>query len=109
MSWASASMTRMRTKCTPRRTASLAFHCKLPNSRRKETFSWWVYQQPQPLIIPFLDAETRFPAVAEMPKSRGVRSVCVLPLTTGHRRLGGLALGSTEVDAYSKEEVNFLS
>src|SRR5580704_14764361 len=80
-----------------------------PRFAPEETFSWWVYQHQQPLIIPFLDAETRFPAVAEMLKSRGVRSVCVLPLTTVHRRLGGLALGSTKVDAYSEEEVNFLS
>src|SRR5258707_1333283 len=44
-----------------------------------------------------------------MLKNRGVRSVCALPLTTAHRRLGGLAVGSTETDAYSKEEVSFLS
>src|SRR5260370_10732283 len=44
-----------------------------------------------------------------MLKSRGVRSVCVLPLTTVHRRLGGLAVGSLEADAYSQEEVSFLS
>ena len=80
-----------------------------PQFAPEETFSWWVYQQQQPLIIPFLDAETRFPAVAQMLKSRGVRSVCVLPLTTVHRRLGGLAFGSTEADAYSEEEVSFLS
>jgi PAS domain-containing protein len=80
-----------------------------PRFAPEETFSWWVYQHQEPLIIPFLDAETRFPAVAEMLKNRGVRSVCVLPLTTVHRRLGGLALGSTEADAYSAEEVNFLS
>src|ERR1700719_4234049 len=80
-----------------------------PQFAPEETFSWWVYQQQQPLIIPLLDAETRFPAVTEMLKSRGVRSVCVLPLTTVHRRLGGLALGSTEADAYSEEEVSFLS
>jgi formate hydrogenlyase transcriptional activator len=80
-----------------------------PRFAPEETFSWWVYQHQQPLIIPFLDAETRFPAVAEMLKSRGVRSACVLPLTTVHRRLGGLALGSTKADAYSEEEVNFLS
>jgi transcriptional regulator with GAF, ATPase, and Fis domain len=66
-----------------------------PQFAPEETFSWWVYQQQQPLIIPFLDAETRFPAVAEMLKSRGVRSVCVLPLTTVHRRLGGLAIVKT--------------
>src|SRR5437660_10053634 len=80
-----------------------------PKFEPEETFSWWVYQHQQPLIIPFLDAETRFPAVAAMLKSRGVRSACVLPLTTVHRRLGGLAFGSTEADAYSEEEVSFLS
>jgi formate hydrogenlyase transcriptional activator len=80
-----------------------------PKFAPEETFSWWVYQHQQPLIIPSLDAETRFPAVAEMLKNRGVCSVCVLPLTTVHRRLGGLAMGSLETDAYSREEVSFLS
>src|SRR5207245_7335458 len=75
----------------------------------EESFSWWEYQHQQPLIIPCLDAETRFPAVAEMLNNRGVRSVCALPLTTVHRRLGGLAVGSIEADAYSREEVSFLS
>src|SRR3989442_1628694 len=80
-----------------------------PKFAPEETFSWWVYQHQQPLIIPSLDAETRFPAVAEMLKNRGVRSVCALPLTTVHRCLGGIAVGSTEADAYSNEEVSFLS
>src|SRR6267378_2230493 len=82
---------------------------QVPRLATEETFSWWVYQHQQPLIIPSLDAETRFPAVAEMLKNRGVRSVCALPLTTVHRRLGGFAVGSTEADAYSREEVSFLS
>ena len=75
----------------------------------EETFSWWVYQHQEPLIIPSLDEETRFPAVTAMLRNRGVRSVCSLPLTTAHRRLGGLAFGSLEADAYSREEVGFLS
>ncbi len=82
---------------------------QVPKLAPEETFTWWVYQHQEPLIIPSLDAETRFPAVAEMLKNRGVRSVCALPLTTVHRRLGGLAVGSIEADAYSKEEVSFLS
>src|SRR5258707_8254484 len=80
-----------------------------PKFAPEETFSWWVYQHQEPLIIPSLDAETRFPAVAAMLKKSGVRSVCVLPLTTVHRRLGGLAVGSTASDAYSSGEVRFLS
>ena len=80
-----------------------------PKFAPEETFSWWVYQHQEPLIIPSLDAETRFPAVTAMLRNRGVRSVCSLPLTTVHRRLGGLAFGSLEADAYSREEVGFLS
>src|SRR5438270_4696311 len=80
-----------------------------PKFAPEETFSWWVYQHQEPLMIPSLDEEARFPAVTAMLGSRGVRSVCSLPLTTVHRRLGGLAFGSLEADAYSKEEVGFLS
>src|SRR6267142_7224152 len=82
---------------------------EVPKFAAEETFTWWVYQHQQPLIIPSLEAETRFPAVAQMLKNRGVRSVCALPLTTVNRRLGGLAVGSIEADAYSSEEVSFLS
>src|SRR6267378_1903537 len=82
---------------------------EVPKLAPEETFTWWVYQHQQPLLIPSLETETRFPAVAEMLKNRGVRSVCALPLTTVHRRLGGLAVGSTRADAYNGEEVSFLS
>lgn len=44
-----------------------------------------------------------------MLKNLGVRSVCALPLTAVHRRLGGLTVGSTETNAYNREEVSFLS
>src|SRR3989449_10494832 len=44
---------------------------QVPKLAPEETFTWWVYQHQQPLIIPSLDAETRFPAVAEMLKNRG--------------------------------------
>jgi len=82
---------------------------QVPPFPKEDTITWWVYQHQQPLVIPSLNAETRFPVVVEMLKTRGVRSVCALPLTAAHRRLGGLTLGSTETDAYGLEEVNFLS
>jgi PAS domain S-box-containing protein len=75
----------------------------------EETFTLWVYQNQQPLVIPALDAETRFPPTVAFLKGLGVRSICTLPLTTLSRRLGGIALGSGEADAYSREEVSFLS
>src|SRR5260370_35122145 len=48
---------------------------EVPKLAPEETFTWWVYQHQQPLIIPSLDAETRFQAVAEILKNRGVRSL----------------------------------
>ena len=82
---------------------------QVPQLAPEETFTWWVYQHQEPLVNSLLERETRFPSVAEMLENRGVRSVCVLPLTTVHRRLGGLAVGSIEADAYSSEEVRFLT
>ena len=82
---------------------------QVPPLPKEETTVWWVYQHQRPLIIPSLEEENRFPAVMATLRNRGVRSVCVLPLTTVHRRLGGLAVGSLEADAYTKEEVSFLS
>src|SRR5436190_14902848 len=39
---------------------------RAPRFAPEETFSWWVYQHQETLIIPSLDAETRFPAVTAM-------------------------------------------
>src|SRR2546425_1787288 len=42
-------------------------------------------------------------------KRYGIQSSYALPLTTVHRRLGGLGLGSTQPDAYPDEEISFLT
>ena len=65
---------------------------------REETVTWWVYQHQQPLVIPAVDTETRFPQLMARLKTYGIQSVCALPLTTVHRRLGGLGLGSAEAN-----------
>jgi formate hydrogenlyase transcriptional activator len=75
----------------------------------EEMMSWWVYEHQQPLVIPFLSVETRFPRMMALLQLCGIQSVCALPLTTVHRRLGGLVIGSLHPDAYSEEEVCFLS
>ncbi len=76
---------------------------------REETATWWVYRHQQALVIPFVDEETRFPGSMECIRKQGIRSACALPLTTVHRRLGCLACGSRYPNAYSGEEVGFLS
>src|SRR5260370_33023539 len=61
------------------------------------------------MMQPSLGEEPRVPGVPAMLGNRGLRWVCALSLTAVHRRLGGLAFGSLEADAYSREEVGFLS
>jgi formate hydrogenlyase transcriptional activator len=75
----------------------------------EETMTWWVYQHQEPLVIPSVENESRFPAAVEHINEHGISSKCALPLTTVHRRLGGLAIGSREPAAFCKEEVFFLS
>src|SRR2546425_419626 len=49
---------------------------------REETMTWWVYQHQQPLVIPYVDTETRFPHLMARLKQYGMQSACGLPLTT---------------------------
>ena len=60
-------------------------------------------------MIPSLDREERFPRMIAFLKEKGFQSVCALPLTTVHRRIGSIAVASKRADAYCKEEVRFLS
>jgi formate hydrogenlyase transcriptional activator len=75
----------------------------------EETVTSWVYQHQQPLVIPSVDEETRFPRMMDLLRKYRIQSVCALPLTTVHRQLGTLVIGSEHRGAYSDEEVRFLS
>ena len=74
-----------------------------------ETLAWWVYENQQAAVITDVDRETRFSYTVEQLSRVGLRSACALPLSTAHRRLGSLVLASQRLDAYSEEEVKFLS
>src|SRR5215472_5141720 len=80
-----------------------------PDIPADETITKWVYLRQEPLVIPSLDRETRFPSMIAFLREMGFQSVCVLPLTTVHRRIGSLGVASTRADAYCTEEVRFLS
>ena len=75
---------------------------------QKETMTCWVFQNQRPLVIPFVDRETRFPDTMESLKKYKMQSVCMLPLTTAHRRIGSMFIASGQPDAYSDDEVRFL-
>ena len=69
--------------------------------------SGWVWQHQQPLVIGDVTQEPRFPQAMQAHREVGLRSFCSLPLSTAHRRLGTLAIGHPERDAYSPSEVAF--
>ena len=75
----------------------------------EEMVTWWAYHHQQPVVIPCVDTETRFPRMMARLKRYGMQSSCALSLTTVHRRLGGLGLGSTQPNAYPEEELRFLT
>ncbi len=79
------------------------------NIPKEETVAWWVYQNQQPVVIPFIDRETNFPWVAERFSKLGLRSLYALPLSTAHRKLGSLVFASHLDDAYSSQDQQFLS
>ena len=92
----------------------VSIHCNEPNPvvkdkcAQSETMTCWVFQNQRPLVIPFLDEETRFPDTIEFLKKNNIQSVCMLPLTTVHRRIGSMFIASERADAYSEDEVSFL-
>src|ERR1044072_5024614 len=76
---------------------------------QEETIEWWVQQHQESLIIRSVDEETQFPRMMQRLRECGIRSLCALPMSTVHRRLGSLLIASSYAHAYSDEEVRFLS
>jgi len=68
----------------------------------------WVWQTQEPLIIPDIAEETRWPHFRELAGPSGGRSCCQLPLTTARRRLGTLVFASRQPSAYHKADLDFL-
>ena len=75
----------------------------------EETITWWVYHHQEPVFILSSEHETRFPRLMEIWKRYGVKSACILPLTTAYRRLGSVAFGAHYANAYSSEELRYFS
>lgn len=80
-----------------------------PPIATEENLTWWVYHEQRPLVIASVERETRFPAAMSVLLQHQIHSICVLPLTTAHRRIGALSVGKQEEDAFSREEICFLS
>jgi len=65
-----------------------------------------VWKTQTPLIIDNLDEDSRFPA-AQIIRDGGIKSVCCIPLSTVHQKLGTLNLWSEETGAYREFDIDF--
>src|SRR6266508_6762013 len=65
-----------------------------------------VWRDQRAIIIRDLDQEDRFPS-AQILRDKKVKSVCCLPLSTVHQKLGTLNLWSEQVGAYDNFDLKF--
>ena len=84
--------------------------CLQPKERpddinREETLAGYVYREQQIVTLGSLENETRFPRSVAILRQAGLHSVCALPLSTAHRRLGSVVIASVSPHAYSEDEV----
>jgi formate hydrogenlyase transcriptional activator len=75
----------------------------------EESISAWVLKNQQPVVMPRVDEEIRFPKIVGMLREMSVRSCCFLPLTTAVRRLGAIGFGSVNPYAFGNYEVECLN
>jgi len=75
----------------------------------EETFVSSVYERQESWLRSTEEMEPRYERLKTPLQRRGIRSICALPLTTGHRRLGVISFGSKQPNAYPPEEVKFIS
>jgi len=66
-------------------------------------------QTRQPYYVPDLSQDNRYPVIRDLVGRYGVHSFCILPLFTAARDLGGLHFGSLETNAYSADDIEFMS
>jgi formate hydrogenlyase transcriptional activator len=74
-----------------------------------ETLTSRVFERQEPVLRSTSEMEPCCVRLQAMLKRLYIRSICALPLTTAHRKLGAITFGSRQVDTYSPEEVRFVS
>src|SRR5262245_19604033 len=66
------------------------------------------WKTQEPFIAPDIDRDKRYQHLFQILRNHAIKSYCTLPLTSPVRRLGTLSFGSLHLDAYSRENVEFL-
>jgi formate hydrogenlyase transcriptional activator len=67
----------------------------------KGSVAGWVWQNQEPVVVSDLTNDNRFP-LAKGLRPYAAKSICSLPLTTAHQRLGTLNVWSEDVGAYDE-------
>ena len=80
-----------------------------PGEEDGETLPAYVYRTQETIVLDSWEMDGRFPIKSCNMRETGLRSLCAVPLTTAHRRLGSLIIASVQPEAYSPEEVRFFS
>src|SRR5207247_7198826 len=75
----------------------------------EETLTLRVYERQEPVLRSTNEMEPGCARLQAILKRLYIRSICALPLTTAHRKLGAITFGSRQVDTYSPDEVRFVS
>ncbi len=75
----------------------------------EESPAGWVFETQAPLIIGNIERDSRFPGVFKVLRAHHVKSICALPLTTAHRRVGVVGFGSSRINAYAGVDLKLLS
>ena len=73
-----------------------------------ESLAGSVWQTQQTLLVDDIEHEVRFPRAMQRLRTNHIRSCCCLPLSTAHRRLGAMTLGSVREKAYQPTDFRFL-
>ena len=74
----------------------------------QESMAGLVWETQQPLMIPDLAVDDRFPRLTRQLIENGVRTYCAVPLTTALRRLGALGFGTLQPNAYTPSDLEFM-
>src|SRR6202040_3407806 len=74
----------------------------------EESIAAVVWRTQQPLIISDTERETRFNSAIKLIREHGVRSSCLVPLTTAWGPLGALHFGANRAEAYTEEDLDIL-
>jgi formate hydrogenlyase transcriptional activator len=62
----------------------------------------------QPIYVPDIDCETRFPVTVDLIRRQGVKAFCMMPLVTARSVVGGMNFASLRKHAFSATDIELM-